>query len=48
LAATGERFRREILSRGGSRAAAENFRAFRGRDPDLDALLRHSGMSEAA
>ena len=48
LAATGERFRREILSRGGSRAAAENFRAFRGRDPDIDALLRHSGMSEAA
>ncbi len=48
LAATGERFRREILSRGGSRAAADNFRAFRGRDPDLDALLRHSGMSEAA
>lgn len=48
LAATGERFRREILARGGSRPAAENFRAFRGRDPELDALLRHAGMSETA
>ncbi len=48
LAETGERFRREILARGGSRAAADNFRAFRGRDPDLDALLRHSGMGAAA
>jgi oligopeptidase A len=45
LAETGERFRREILARGGSRAAADNFRAFRARDPDLDALLRHSGMA---
>ncbi|MCD9030046.1 M3 family metallopeptidase [Luteimonas sp. BDR2-5] len=44
LAATGVRFRREILSRGGSRPAIENFRAFRGRDPDIAALLRHSGM----
>ena len=48
LAETGERFRRQILARGGSRAAADNFRAFRGRDPDLDALLRHSGMGAAA
>lgn len=45
LAATGARFREEILARGGSRPAAENFRAFRGREPDLDALLRHSGMA---
>lgn len=45
LADTGARFRSEILSRGGSRAAIENFRAFRGRDPDLQALLRHSGMT---
>jgi oligopeptidase A len=44
LAETGARFRAEVLSRGGSRSAAENFRAFRGRDPQLDALLRHSGM----
>ncbi len=45
VAATGARFRREILARGGSRAAAENFRAFRGRSPRIDALLRHSGMA---
>lgn len=44
LQETGARFRAEVLSRGGSRSAAENFRAFRGRDPKLDALLRHSGM----
>lgn len=45
LAATGARFRDEILSRGGSRPAAENFKAFRGRAPQIDALLRHSGMA---
>ena len=41
---TGRRFRDEILAVGGSRPAAESFRAFRGRDPSVDALLRHSGM----
>jgi len=41
---TGDRFLREILSVGGSRPAIDNFRAFRGRDPQVDALLRHSGM----
>jgi len=46
-AQTGARFRNEILSRGGSRSAAENFRAFRGRDPQIDALLRHAGMADA-
>ncbi|HIE4191111.1 TPA: M3 family metallopeptidase [Stenotrophomonas maltophilia] len=45
LAETGARFREEILSRGGSRPAAENFKAFRGRAPQIDALLRHSGMA---
>jgi oligopeptidase A len=40
----GERFRDEILAVGGSRPAAESFRAFRGRDPQVDALLRHNGM----
>jgi oligopeptidase A len=40
----GARFRREVLGVGGSRPAAESFRAFRGRDPSLDALLRHNGM----
>ena len=43
-AETGHRFLSEILARGGSRTALENFRAFRGRDPQVDALLRHSGM----
>ncbi len=45
VAETGARFRNEVLSRGGSRSAAENFRAFRGRDPQIDALLRHNGMA---
>ena len=46
-AATGARFRDEVLAAGGSRPAAESFRAFRGRDPAVDALLRHSGMISA-
>lgn len=46
-ATTGERFLREILSVGSSRPMAESFRAFRGRDPEVDALLRHSGMVES-
>lgn len=45
VAETGARFRREVLARGGSRDAAENFQAFRGRAPTIDALLRHSGMA---
>jgi oligopeptidase A len=47
LAATGHRFLDEILAVGGSRPAIESFRAFRGRDPQIDALLRHNGMVEA-
>ncbi|MCX7169707.1 MAG: M3 family metallopeptidase [Proteobacteria bacterium] len=43
-AATGERFWHEILAVGGSRPAMESFRAFRGREPHPEALLRHSGM----
>ena len=42
--ATGTRFREQILERGGSRSALENFRAFRGREPQIDALLRHQGI----
>ncbi len=42
--ASGARFRDEILARGGSRDALESFRAFRGRDPSIEALLRHQGM----
>jgi oligopeptidase A len=41
---TGERFRDEILAVGGSRPAIESFKAFRGREPRIEALLRHSGM----
>ncbi|SDY35407.1 M3 family metallopeptidase [Nitrosomonas sp. Nm33] len=44
-AKTGERFRNEILAVGGSRPALESFIAFRGREPSIDALLRHSGMA---
>jgi oligopeptidase A len=46
-AETGRRFRDEILSVGGSRPAAESFRAFRGREPRVEALLRHNGMIAA-
>jgi oligopeptidase A len=45
--ATGARFRDEILAVGGSRPAAESFRAFRGREPNVAALLRHNGMIAA-
>jgi oligopeptidase A len=44
---TGKRFLDEILSVGGSRPAIESFKAFRGREPSVDALLRHSGMIAA-
>jgi oligopeptidase A len=44
---TGARFRDEILAVGGSRPALESFVAFRGREPRVDALLRHSGMIAA-
>ncbi|HXD40821.1 MAG TPA: M3 family metallopeptidase [Ramlibacter sp.] len=42
---TGRKYRQAILEAGGSRPAIESFRAFRGRDPSLDALLRHQGMA---
>jgi oligopeptidase A len=43
----GARFRNEILAVGGSRSALESFIAFRGREPTIDALLRHNGMIPA-
>jgi oligopeptidase A len=46
--AAGERFLREVLSVGGSRTALDSFKAFRGREPTIDALLRHSGMAVTA
>ena len=42
---TGRKYRQAILETGGSRPAIESFRAFRGRDPSLEALLRHQGMA---
>ena len=42
---TGQRYLRNILEVGASRPAMESFKAFRGREPSLDALLRHQGMS---
>jgi len=42
---TGARYQREILAVGGSRPAMESFVAFRGRAPQIDALLRHGGMA---
>ena len=42
---TGRRYRRAILEAGGSRPAMASFKAFRGREPSLDALLRHQGMA---
>lgn len=42
---TGQRFKQEVLEMGGARTAAENFKAFRGREPDIEPLLRHSGIA---
>ena len=47
-AATGQKFRNEVLGVGGARPALESFVAFRGREPNIDALLRHSGLLEVA
>ncbi|HEY3178760.1 MAG TPA: M3 family metallopeptidase [Casimicrobiaceae bacterium] len=44
----GARFRDEVLARGGSRPALDSFVAFRGRPPQLDALLRQNGMTMAS
>ncbi len=43
---TGRRYRAAILEAGGSRSAMDSFKAFRGREPSLDALLRHQGMAD--
>ena len=44
----GARFRDEILAMGGSRGAMQSFTAFRGREPNIDALLRHNGLLETS
>jgi oligopeptidase A len=41
---TGQRYLRNILEAGGTRPAMDSFKAFRGREPQLDALLRHQGL----
>jgi oligopeptidase A len=41
----GTRFRKEILSVGGSRGANESFVKFKGREPTIDALLKHNGLA---
>jgi oligopeptidase A len=42
---TGRKYRQAILEAGGSRPAMESFKAFRGREPSIDALMRHQGMT---
>jgi oligopeptidase A len=42
---TGRRYREAVLEAGGSRPAMDSFKAFRGREPRIDALLRHQGMA---
>ncbi len=44
-AETGESFRKAILEKGGSEEPMELFVEFRGREPEVDALLRHSGIA---
>ncbi|MDH0200681.1 M3 family metallopeptidase [Comamonas aquatica] len=43
---TAQKYLHNILEMGGSRSAMDNFKTFRGREPQLDALLRHQGMAE--
>ena len=45
---TGRAFREAILARGGAREPMQLFVDFRGREPSIDALLRHSGLTEEA
>jgi len=42
---TGRRYRKNVLETGGSRTTLEGFTAFRGREPKIDALLRHQGLA---
>ncbi len=42
---TGRRYRENVLETGGSRSTLEGFKAFRGREPRIDALLRHQGLT---
>jgi len=42
---TGRRYRQAVLESGGSRSTMESFKVFRGREPKIDALLRHQGLA---
>ena len=42
---TGRRYREAVLETGGSRPTLDSFKAFRGREPSIDALLRHQGLN---
>jgi len=42
---TGQSFLANILEKGGSKNAMELFTAFRGREPSIEPLLRHSGIA---
>jgi oligopeptidase A len=42
---TGRRYRQAVLESGGSRSTMDSFKAFRGREPSIDALLRHQGLN---
>jgi oligopeptidase A len=48
IQSTGRRFRDTVLALGGSQHPMEVFKAFRGREPSTEALLRHSGLAIAA
>jgi oligopeptidase A len=48
LAETGRRYRNTVLALGGSQAPMDIFKAFRGREPDSTALLRHAGLAGLA
>ena len=43
---TGRRFRETVLAMGGGKHPSDVYKAFRGRDPSPEALLRHTGLSQ--
>ena len=45
---TGRRLRQSVFETGGSRSTLESFKAFRGREPRIDALLRQQGLGATA
>ena len=45
---TGRRLRESVFETGGSRSTLDSFKAFRGREPRIDALLRHQGLSTSS